>query len=262
MLTAEQMEKSHRLWDALVDYSATKVDEALNHLMATMRDWLGARDVVWVGAARLQHGTRARKDRQHGWRGLVFRHLLASPETYLRSARAASEQDRNPAMTTCALAATTGRLRVHRLRDGFVDFEAFKQTAHYRMIFVELGISDRMFVGVPVNADAESFILFDHYRPGGRFSDEDAEWVAYTMRGLKWFHRELMLSHGLLLANAPLTATERRIVRLLLTDRTEGEIAAELGQSPHTTHGHVKEILRKYGVRGRAGLTALWLRSG
>jgi len=262
MLTAEQMEKSCRLWDKLADYPANKVDDALNHLMASMRDWLGARDVVWVGAARMQRGAQARKDLQHGWRGLVFRHLLASPESYLRSAQAAREQDSNPAMTTCALAATTGRLRVHRLRDGFVDFEAFKRTPHYRMIFVELGISDRMFVGVPVNADAESFILFDHYRPGGRFSEEDAAWVAYTMRGLKWFHRELMLSHGLLLAAAPLTPTERRIVQLLLTDRTEGEIAVQLRQSPHTTHGHVKEILRKYGVRGRAGLMALWLRSG
>jgi DNA-binding CsgD family transcriptional regulator len=52
---------------------------------------------------------------------------------------------------------------------------------------------------------------------------------------------------------------ERRIVSLLLTDRAEKEIAAELGQKPATTHKYITGILRKFGVRGRTGLMALWL---
>lgn len=256
------MEKSCRLWDELADFPVAKVDDALNHMMATMRDWIGSRDVVWVGAARLKRGPQARRDLQHGWRCLAFRHLLASPDTYLLSMQVVQEQDTAPSMTTCALAATTGKLRVHRLRDGFVDFATFKQTPHYRIMMEGLGISDRIFVAVPVNADAESFLVFDRYGPGRRYSLRDTQWIAYTMRGLKWFHRELMLSRGLLLAGSPLTPMERRVLGLLLTDRREAEIAAELRQSPHTTHGYVKDVLRKFGARGRTGLMAMWLARG
>jgi len=83
--------------------------------------------------------------------------------------------------------------------------------------------------------------------------------VEYTMRGLKWFHRELLLANGLLIAEKSLSPSERRIVRLMLTDRTEKEIAIELGQSPKTTHKYITEILRKFGVQGRTGLMARWL---
>ena len=82
------------------------------------------------------------------------------------------------------------------------------------------------------------------------------------LRGVKWFHRQLMLCQGLLLAKTPLTAVEQKIVSRLLTDKSEKEIAHELGQSFHTTHWYVREIYRKFGVNGRAGLMALWLRKG
>jgi len=262
MLTHVQMEKSHQLWDELADFSAARCDEALRHLMISMTGWLRARDLVWVGAARLMRGVHARRDLQHGWRGLAVRQFWDTPENHARNERLVREQTSAPALTTVALTATMGRLRVHRLRDGFVDFAAFRRTAHYRLIFEGQGIVDRMWVAVPVNEDAESFLLLDRYDSDHGFTANDVEWATYTMRGLKWFHRELMLSHGLLVAVRSLTLTERRVVQLLLTDRTEAEIAMQLGQSPHTTHGYVKEILRKYGVRGRTGLMALWLRSG
>lgn len=262
MLTHDQMERAHQLWDELADFSAARSDDALRHLMRVMTGWLEARDLVWIGAARLLRGVRARRDPQQGWRGLVVRHFLATPEICARSKQLAREQDSAPAMTTIAMAASMGRLRVHRLHDGFVDLAAFRKTAHYQVVYEGQGLVDRMWVAVPVNGDAESILLLDRYHTKRHFTANDAEWVTYTMRGLKWFHRELMLSHGLLLADRPLTATERRVTQLLLTDHTEGEIAAQLRQSPHTTHGYVKEILRKYGVRGRTGLMALWLRSG
>ena len=68
-----------------------------------------------------------------------------------------------------------------------------------------------------------------------------------------------MLSHGLLIANAPLTATERRVLLGLLEGKAEKAIAAILGQSPNTTHIHVKSIYAKFGVHNRAALTSLWL---
>jgi DNA-binding CsgD family transcriptional regulator len=246
------------LWDALAEFPASRVDEALNDLMRRTAAQFDAQNVVWVGAARLRQGVLARRDALHGWRGLAVRHYNTSPEIQDRTQFASKTQESNPDLTTRALAAGTGRLRVHRLHDGFVDIEAMKKTESYRVIYKETGIVDRMFVGIPVNADAESFLLVDRYQ-GPHFTAAEAEVLEFAMKGLKWFHRELLLGNGLLMAQEPLTATERRVVHLLLTERSEREIADALRQSPKTTHKHVTSILHKYGVKSRPALMALWL---
>lgn len=259
-LTQEQYDDVHTLWDALADFPASQADEALRFLMESVARWLGADDLVWIGAARIAQGAAARRDVLRGWRGLRIRHLRLNEPIASRSRQAAAAQETpDPGMTTQALVAGIGRMRIHSLHDGFVDLAAFRRTSHYRMFYQEAGITDRLFVGCPINADTESFLLVDRYSRSERFSGHDMELLGYALRPLKWFQRELMLSHGLLLANAPLTPTDRRIVRLLLTERSEKEIAAELGQAPKTTHKYITEIFRKFGVSGRIGLMALWL---
>ena len=58
-----------------------------------------------------------------------------------------------------------------------------------------------------------------------------------------------MLHHGLLIASAPLTPMERRLMSLLLTARVEKVIANELA----TTHTYITSLFRKFGVSGRSG---------
>lgn len=257
-MTLSDREAIFGLWDGLADFSASQVDEALLYLMRFFKEHLLARDVVWVGAARVGQGASVRRDRLNGWRGLAIRHYDNSPDIQVRSIQAAKMQESSPDETTCALVAGAGKLRVHRLYDGFVNLTTIKHTEQFRMVYGDAGIVDRIFAGVPVNADAESFLLIDRYG-GKRFSARDAEFVEYAMRGLKWFHRELLLANGLLIAEKSLSPTERRIIRLILAGLTEREIADKLGQSPKTTHKYIAEILRKYGVRGRTGLMARWL---
>ena len=121
------------------------------------------------------------------------------------------------------------------------------------------GISDRLWVVSPVNANAESYFVFDLYRTRRRFSPKDAKLAATVLRGLKWFQRDIMLSHGLLIANKPLSPTQRRLLALLLTEKSEREIAADMGLTPATVHTYITALYRKFGVSGRAGLMALWL---
>lgn len=64
-----------------------------------------------------------------------------------------------------------------------------------------------------------------------------------------------------LLAKANLAPHEKKVLRLLLTDATEKQIADQLGLAVSTTHSYVSAIFRKFGVRGRAGLMSLWLKS-
>lgn len=258
-LTVAQLESAHLLWDEMAAFPAARADDALTHLMQSIAGAIGADDVVWIGAARLASGPSSRRDPQLGWRGLAVRHLNPDPLILQRSAEAAKQQDTDPALTTRALVAGAGAFRVSRLRDGFVDFPTFRRTPHYRVFYQEAGITDRMFVGTPVSRDAECFLLFDRLHRAKRFSHRDAAFAAHVLRGLKWFQRELLLGQGLPLAKEPLTVTERRIVSLLLTEKSEKQIAAELGQTPATTHKYITGILRKFGVSGRTGLLALWL---
>jgi len=255
----DQWESIHALWNELAEFPAAEIDSALFHLMTALCRRLGADNAVWVGSAKVVTGAAARLDPQLGWRGVAVRHLHETPLARARTAEAIRGQVRDPGMTTVALAAGVGSFRVHRLHDGFVDIAAFKETAHYRIIYRDAGIVDRMFIGVPVNRSVESFFLIDRYGEKALFSAQEEAWTRSLMGGLKRFSRDLMLSHGLLLATTPLTPAERRITRLLLTDRSEKEIAEAMGQAPATTHKYITEILRKLGVKGRAGLMALWL---
>lgn len=86
------------------------------------------------------------------------------------------------------------------------------------------------------------------------FTAEEEALAAYALRGLKWFHRQFALSHGLLIADAPLSPTQRLITHLLLTDRSEKQIAAEVGRTVGMTHKHVTEIFRKFGVNSARGI--------
>ena len=111
----------------------------------------------------------------------------------------------------------------------------------------------------PVNEDAESWFGIHRALDCPPFTEAERDVIAYALRGIKWFHRQLMLSHGLLLAATPLTPNERRVLHLLLTGRSEKLIAAELDRSYHTVHECVTAIFRKFGVNNRAALMALWL---
>jgi DNA-binding CsgD family transcriptional regulator len=54
----------------------------------------------------------------------------------------------------------------------------------------------------------------------------------------------------------PLTAREREVAALLAARRTNGEIAAALGVSPHTARHHTERVLQKFGVTSRRALPA------
>lgn len=158
---------------------------------------------------------------------------------------------------TVANVAGAGRFRANRLRD--LVPESWFDSPYYHCYYRGVGRYDAIYVAFPINEDAESWfgILSALDRPP--FTKSQRDIVAYALRGIKWFHRQLMLSNGLLVASAPLTPAERRVLHLLLTGLSEKLIASELDRSYHTAHEWVTSIYRKFGVNNRAGLMSLWL---
>ncbi|HTA18065.1 MAG TPA: helix-turn-helix transcriptional regulator, partial [Polyangia bacterium] len=60
-------------------------------------------------------------------------------------------------------------------------------------------------------------------------------------------------------AGPALSRRERETLTLLLAGASEKEIARKLGLSPHTVHGYVKTLYRRFGATSRAQLLALCL---
>lgn len=250
-----------RLWNALAARPAAQFDEALTQLMEELCAWLRADNVTWVGSLRMAHGAAAALDAQGGWRVRAVQPLRQIPQREELIRKALLTQGSDSSMTTAALLREAGTFRVHRLRDGFVDFDAFRATAHYRVFYRAPGLRDRMWAVMPVNADCESCLFFDTYAPRRRFSPRDAQLAADALRDSAWFQRRLLLGNGLLVARKPLSPAQRKLLRLLLSDRAESRIADDLGLTRATTHTYVTRLYRHLGVNSRAGLMALWLRS-
>jgi DNA-binding CsgD family transcriptional regulator len=253
-------ERVFRLWDELAAFPSAEIDRAWRHLAETIAGWIGADMTFWVATVRFLHGDQAARDVMHGWRVKVVNFLHPPSEEEQHAAqRAVGNHQRDPGLTTIAAVRGSGAFRVHRLHDGFVDLDELRKTEYYRAHYVAFGIHDQLWVACPINSESESYFVFNRRGTATLFSEADAEFAGFALRGLNWFHRQMFYGHGLLVAQEPLTPTQREVLQLLLSDKTEKEIATELGQSFHTTHTHVKEIFRKYNVKSRAGLMAVWL---
>lgn len=247
-------ERVHALWDALADRGSAQSDEGLRLLLNAVAELTGAANAYWLGTVRL---IRDERDGLRGWRPRVVRYLRPTPADDAHARRSIQAFARGEFdESAVAHARQAGQFRAPLIRE-LVSPGWFKSRMG-RQVLRDRGYSDMLFVISPINASAESYFGFLRAAPG-RFRNADRVVASYAIRGLKWFQRHLMLSHGLLVAQASLSPAEQRVLRLLLTEVGEKEIAARLGLTLATTHGYVTSLLRKFGVSGRAGLTALWL---
>ena len=255
-MNPELQELIHILWDELTDFDATRFDDVADRLMAGLCELVDAQNSVWIGSVRLSDATLG--DYVNGWRVPVFRYLHPTRMLDKIASEQAKDLHRGIANDTLvANIAAAGRFRANRLRD-LVSDEWFDSN-YYHRYYLSTGRCDAIFVAFPVNEDAESW--FGVFREVGKpyFTPEERDNLAYTLRGIKWFHRQLMLSHGLLIARKPLTPAERRVLQLLLSRASEKEIGNNLGLTANSVHQYVVSVFRKFGVNSRAALMSLWL---
>lgn len=253
-------EQVYQLWDELSDFGAVEVDRAHEHCLKRLSLWLGADNAFWIGAVRVMAAREAKQDPLSGWRGGALQLLHAGAVAPGRRKVSMKRLNNNdPGDTSMRLAAQAGAFRSYRLRDNsLVDFKTFRQTEHYDFFYRQLGVNDRLWVVIPVSPEAECYYCFDKFGRR-RFSKQDLELASRVMRGIKWFHRQLLLSHGLGIAESRLTPTDRRVMKALVTGATRKELAELLGVTTGTAHQYTHSLYRKFGVRSKAELLALWL---
>ena len=251
---AELPERIHCLWDELAAFEAAQIDGALLHLLSTVAGIVGAQNAYWFGAVRMADSG---SDPLLGWRPRGIRYLNPLPDDATFTRERIRSIDRGAVdESTVAQARLAGTYRSNRLRD-VVSPAWFKGETYQG--YLGRGIHDSLVVGVPVSTMAEGYYGFLRMRADDPFTEAERDTALYAMRGLTWFHRQVMLAHGLLVARSPLSPIERRVLALLLTDQSEKLIASALGVSPSSVHTYVRDVFRKFGVSGRKGLIALWL---
>lgn len=248
-------ERIHRLWDELADFGAGRPAQAVIHLLTVLCELAGAWNATWAGAVRFEAG--GHDDPLQGWRVGAVQALHAIPphpeEGHFKEIlRVWDKRDIDPSFLLPLR--DVGAFRTYSFRRELP--AAWFESDFYQRHYGTAGTSDAVFVAFPLNEDCESHFGF---YARDRFTDEAIILLAEALRGIKWFHRGLMLSQGLLLASAPLTAAERRVLLLLLTGTPEKEIAQQLGLAVSTVHQYVAAIYRKFAVRSRAALMGIWL---
>jgi DNA-binding CsgD family transcriptional regulator len=245
------------LWDTVAACGASRTEDALMLLLEGVASLLGAQHAYWMGTLRLSD--IAEKDPVYGWRPRAVTYLHPSEQRLAvkkEHIRRINNGEIDP--TVIANLQGAGRFRVSIAHE--MTPEGWYESEFYRTLFAPFDIIDTIYVASPLSNDLESWLAFErHGQDNARFGEKERELLDYIVRPLNWFHRQLILHHGVLLADEPLKPAERRVLNSLLTRMTEQEIAKEHGLTQATVHTYCTRIYRKFNVRGRAGLTALWL---
>ena len=180
ILTRAELDRVHQLWDEMAEFSPCEMDQAQLHLMLTLRDWIGADNVRWHASVRILHDRAAKDDPMYGWRLRATRVFLPRSPARMKLSAPYHRIQKNfdVGMAVQALAAGAGvKFQVHLMRDGFIDFNAFRKTPYYKKHYTDLGIADRMWICLPVSEDTESVIVLDRHAPARHFTKRQAAWA-------------------------------------------------------------------------------------
>jgi DNA-binding CsgD family transcriptional regulator len=247
-----------RFWDDLAEFEVARTDAAVRYTIATLSGLIEAKRGFWLGSVRL--GDRVPGDPLAGWRpGAISETHPPDPregDRFREQCQRIEKGQIDPSIVENVRDA--GRFRVN-IKHELVPPEWF-ESEFYRRFFEDDGVQDMIYVVTPLGTDVESWFGFqriDHAEP--HFGETERATLATAMRPLRWFNERIALQYGLRVASTPLTPAERRVLNALLNDRTEQAVADELGLSQATVHTYCSRIARKFNVRGRAGLMALWL---
>lgn len=260
MLKDADMRLLAALWRDLADAPAAECDAALRHCLEQLRGLVGACNATWVGICRQPEV--AAEDKLLGWRIRGVEHLHHQERRLSMARELAGRLEAGQADPyVSAITRRAGQTRSN-LRRELVDDKCWRSSWIVREALEDERIDDRLEGGHVISADCESHFALDRRHGEQPFDDYERDLLCFFLLGSRTFQRELLLSRGLANVSSPFSLRERDVLKLLLTDASEKEIARHLGIGYRTTHQHATSIYAKLGVRGRLGLMTLWLRGG
>lgn len=264
-VSAADVEEIVQLWQSLHKFTALHADEAMEVFLGGIGNMLGSCCGFWVAAASGKELASSKvTDLYDGYEAVDF---IAMPggmshkdvdERQTEYSRLCSQYGVCPIAQ--ASINTRGEARAI-LRSDLMNDDEWREQWVYEKFYVPNGIGDRIVALFPVDEQSESCVVFDRSAKSDPYSRRERDILKLAVAGVGQLHRELMLLRGGVgNASRLLTPRERDVLKCVLTGDTEKEIADQMGMGRSTLHHHVISIYRKYNVRNRAGLQALWSR--
>jgi DNA-binding CsgD family transcriptional regulator len=247
-----------RLMGELSEFPAAQATAARAHCFAALARIVGAENVFWVPAMRVKRERPS--DQLGGWKPMGLSRLHQDPRldrctALVLSEIAAGRADPLTLANTRRAGTTRALLRAELVPDA-----EWERCPHLNEALRPSGVADRLVGAHTVDDRRESYIGLDRGPQDRPFGERERDLLRLFLLGAPAFHREQVLAEGLV--DPALSPRERQVLALLLTDMNEREIGRALGLTWRTTHQYAASIFRKFGVRGRIGLMAHWLRSG
>lgn len=114
---------------------------------------------------------------------------------------------------------------------------------------------------LPMHASVRMHFTLVRHSGSADFSATDRQMLELALAGLTRWLSWLAHSHGPVTAAGALPPHQRKVLLLLVTGLAEKQIADQLNLSTNTAHQYVTALYRRFGVRNRPSLAALWLGS-
>lgn len=121
-----------------------------------------------------------------------------------------------------------------------------------REVLRHLGVADGVTLGFRCGSDHVVQLAMDRYRR--TFSERDLA----LLRMISPVLQRLLRTSPTTVLPAALTMTERRVLQLVATGRSNPEIAADLFVSVATVRKHLEHVYRKLGVHNRMAAVAVF----
>ena len=245
-----------QLWAELADHHLTQVDEAFEHLRARLAQERGIYQTFGLFSER--QGA-PKDDPLHGWRPSVVNHGSLTSALYLETAQRWAQEAEPNLMADAWMHLYTRGGGASRVLWRPQHMETPWQELPCGAWMSQVEAKDRIYMALALSPTLEFTLCVDSHLSDPDFSQRDAHFAQALLLGLQPLVLRLALSHGLLEGQGRLSPRERQTLLLLLRGGSEKEIAQTLKLSPKTLHQYVSSLYRKFNVRSRPELMALWL---
>ncbi len=244
-----------------MELSGADLEVTTRHMVMGVRDLVGASDGFLVLAARTPAAATP-GDPLRGWQPRISERFgVTVDEETLRAAWYAYAPNYATDPHTRAMVRHAGTDRVH-LRREVVDDRTWNTCPQVNEVLRPSGVVDRVVGGFALTPSVELYVGLDRRGRGRPFGSDARETMRACLQGVRWLHRRIAWSHGLVGAERPLSPRERRVLRCLLRGCSEKQMAHQLRISTASAHQYVVTLYRKLGVTSRAELFVRWQDSG
>lgn len=253
-----EWESVELLWRKFLAIPINSPDLTLQWLLEELKSLCLAQQSTCVLCLNDMSPSLRRSDPRLGWRAVAWIPSATNPFQDMTYAKRWAEQPSNIENNECYLgvirdAGTTRAMLMDDVMPGATP-EMARKDGLYRYYQVQ----DRL-VGIhAVSPSLEIYFYLDR-ETGEKFGTLERDQLQYILEGLGPFCRRLAFSYGALDGQSKLSPRERETFLFLLGDKSEKEIAAEMGLSLRSAHQNVVAVYRKLGFSSRASLMSSWM---